>query len=196
MVLQETWCVDFNPLSAFPLHIRQLSEANLALACGSDIFHSHAVVRFRPNVAALFVRPEGQLLVCERTSFPGSWQFPQGGVDEGESLDQALAREVWEEIGLRPEHYDVLRHASGYRYMYPLDARLKKRKKHGFHGQEQTYYLCQIKPDAPAISLHHHAKEFSAYRWIQPSEFDLQWLPAFKHDVYREVMKDFFGVRL
>ncbi|TAE90760.1 MAG: NUDIX domain-containing protein [Verrucomicrobia bacterium] len=79
------------------------------------------MVRFRPNVAALFIRPEGQLLVCERSTFPGSWQFPQGGVDLGETLEQALAREVREEIGLLPEHYEVLRQESGYRYLYRAD---------------------------------------------------------------------------
>ena len=40
------------------------------------------------------VRPQGQLLVCERWSIPGAWQFPQGGVDDGETLEQALFREV------------------------------------------------------------------------------------------------------
>lgn len=154
------------------------------------------MVRFRPNVAALFVRPEGQLLVCERSSFPGSWQFPQGGVDLGESLEQALAREVREEIGLLPEHYDVVRHADGYRYIYPPETRIKKRKKHGYHGQEQTYYLCKLKPDAPEINVNQRPCEFSAYRWIDPSEFDMEWLPPFKHDVYRQVMKDFFGIAL
>lgn len=154
------------------------------------------MVRFRPNVAALMVRPEGQLLVCERSTFPGSWQFPQGGVDMGETLEQALAREVREEVGLLPEHYEILRHASGYRYMYPPEARLKKRKKHGFHGQEQTYYLCKLKPGAPQINVNQSPREFSNFRWIEPNEFDIEWLPPFKHDVYRQVMKDFFGVKL
>lgn len=154
------------------------------------------MVRFRPNVAALFIRPEGQLLVCERSTFQGAWQFPQGGVDPGESLEQALAREVREEIGLLPEHYDVVRQEQGYRYLYPQEARFKKRKKHGYHGQEQTYYLCKLKPGAPEVNVNQRPREFSAYRWIEPTEFDLEWLPPFKREVYRQVMKDFFGIIL
>jgi putative (di)nucleoside polyphosphate hydrolase len=154
------------------------------------------VVRFRPNVAALFVRPEGQLLVCERSTFQGAWQFPQGGVDPGESLEQALAREVQEEIGLLPDHYEVLRPATGYRYIYPPDVRVKKQKKHGYHGQEQTYYLCRLKPNAPEVNINQKPKEFSAVRWIEPTEFDLEWLPEFKREVYRQVMKDFFDLSL
>ncbi len=154
------------------------------------------MVRFRPNVAALFIRPEGQLLVCERSTFPGAWQFPQGGVDQGESLEQALAREVREEIGLLPEHYDVVRKADGYRYIYPPEARIKKRKKHGFHGQEQTYFLCHLKPGAPNINVNQSPREFSNYRWIEPGEFEIEWLPTYKHEVYRQVMKDFFGITL
>jgi putative (di)nucleoside polyphosphate hydrolase len=154
------------------------------------------VVRYRPNVAGLFVRPEGQLLVCERSTFKSSWQFPQGGVDPGETLDEALAREVQEEIGLLPDHYEVLRHADGYRYIYPPDVRFKKRKKHGYHGQEQTYYLCRLKPNAPEVNINQNPREFSAYRWIEPAEFDLDWLPEFKREVYRQVMKDFFDLSL
>ncbi|MES2474640.1 MAG: RNA pyrophosphohydrolase [Verrucomicrobiota bacterium] len=154
------------------------------------------MVRYRPNVAALIVNQEGNLLICERLTLPGAWQFPQGGVDAGESLIAALHREVREEVGLGPLHYDIIDQREGYRYLYPEQVRLKKVRKHGSHGQEQTYFLCHLKNGAPKVNVHQKPPEFRAYRWIPPSEFDLDWLPAFKRDVYREVMRDFFGITL
>ena len=152
------------------------------------------MVRFRPNVAALMVRPQGQLLICERWMIPGAWQFPQGGIDAGETPEQALSREVREEIGLEPRHYEVTARRDGYRYLYPTDVRSKKLLKHGSHGQEQTYFLCQLHHDSAPVNVAQKAREFSQYRWIQPLEFDLDWLPAFKRDVYRQVLWDFFQV--
>ncbi len=154
------------------------------------------MVRYRPNVAALIVNPAGNLLICERMTIPGAWQFPQGGVDAGESLEQALYREVWEEVGLSANHYEVVDMRDGYRYLYPKQARNKKVRKHGSHGQEQTYYLCHLKAGAPQVNVHQKPREFRAYRWILPIEFDLDWLPGFKRDVYREVMRDFFQIEL
>lgn len=154
------------------------------------------MVRYRPNVAALVVNPVGNLLICERWTIPGAWQFPQGGVDDGESVEEALYREVREEVGLAAAHYDVVQRRDGYRYLYPAEVREKKVRKHGSHGQEQTYFLCQLKPNAPQVNVNQKQREFRAYRWILPVEFDLDWLPAFKHDVYREVMRDFFQIEL
>lgn len=154
------------------------------------------MVRYRPNVAALIVNTAGNLLICERAGLPGAWQFPQGGVDAGESMEDALFREVREEIGIGSKHYEILDRRDGYRYLYPPDVREKKMRKHGNHGQEQTYFLCKLKPSAPPINVNQTPQEFGAYRWIQPEEFDLDWLPAFKHEVYRSVMADFFGVLL
>lgn len=154
------------------------------------------MVRFRPNVAALIVNPAGALLICERWTIPGAWQFPQGGVDAGESLEQALFREVREEVGLSARDYRILAKREGYRYLYPEPVRTKKLRKHGSHGQEQTYFLCALSPDAPPVNVNQKGREFRAYRWILPIEFDLDWLPDFKRDVYREVMRDFFGVAL
>ena len=154
------------------------------------------MVRYRPNVAALVMNSAGCLLICERATIPGAWQFPQGGVDPGETPEQALFREVREEVGLEPQHYEVVGHCEGYWYLYPQGVRGKKLRKHGNHGQEQTYFLCHLKPGAPRVNVDQKPKEFRAYRWILPEEFDLDWLPTFKRDVYREVMRDFFHLRL
>lgn len=158
--------------------------------------HISLMVRYRPNVAALVLDPAGNLLICERATVCGAWQFPQGGVDAGETLEQALFREVREEVGLEPHHYEVISLRQGYRYLYPEDSRHKKIRKHGSHGQEQTYFLCHLNPGAPAVNVNQKSREFRAYRWILPEEFDLDWLPRFKRDVYRQVMRDFFQIEL
>ena len=174
--------------------VKDLEELRIVITAWKCTIRS--MVRYRPNVAALVVNPVGNLLICERCTMPGAWQFPQGGVDMGESLEEALVREVREEVGLEARHYLVMDRREGYRYLYPEHARGKKLRKHGSHGQEQTYFLCHLKPDAPPVNVNQRQREFRAYRWILPEEFDLDWLPAFKRDVYREVMRDFFRVEL
>jgi putative (di)nucleoside polyphosphate hydrolase len=146
--------------------------------------------RFRPNVAALLVDSKGRLLICERRDFKDSWQFPQGGLDPGESPAQALQRELREELGLEPHHYRVLRQESGYRYHFPENSKAFRR----FIGQEQTYFLCKMLGTDADINLHTHKPEFVSWRWIQPEDFDFAWLPPFKHPVYRKVLHDFFNV--
>ena len=142
------------------------------------------------------VNEDGNLLICERVGVPGAWQFPQGGADAGETMEEALFREVCEEIGIGSKHYEIVDRRDGYRYLYPPDVRAKKIRKHGNHGQEQTYFLCKLMPSAPPIDVNQAPQEFGAYRWILPEEFDLDWLPSFKHEVYRSVMSDFFGIQL
>ena len=62
---------------------------------------------YRPNVAAIIRRTDGRVLLGQRSDFPESWQFPQGGVDEGESPADAVRREVLEETGLSDALYDL-----------------------------------------------------------------------------------------
>lgn len=149
---------------------------------------------YRPNVAALLVTGEGRLLVCERTETPGAWQFPQGGIDPGESAQEALLREVMEETGYNPGHYSLEAVRGGYRYDYPPEvlAFVKEKRRQAFVGQEQTYFLCRLKDEAPPPNL--DQREFCRFRWIFPGEFDLNWLPVFKREVYAAVLRDFFGV--
>ncbi|MFK7849769.1 MAG: RNA pyrophosphohydrolase [Akkermansiaceae bacterium] len=154
------------------------------------------MIRYRPNVAALLLNERGKLLICERKTIPGAWQFPQGGVDAGESHKEALFREIREEIGLDKKHYKIIKSKDGYRYLYPPDTQRKKLRKHGNHGQEQTYYLCELNPNAPEIDVDQSPQEFRDYRWIKPEKFELNWLPPFKQEIYQSVMKDFFKISL
>lgn len=147
---------------------------------------------FRPNVAALIMNRKGELLVCERSKKRGAWQFPQGGVKNGETNSEALEREVYEEVGLKKDDYKVKDSKDGYYYFYPADIRVKKK----WDGQVQTYFLCKLKKNAREIDLGEEDNEFVAYDWVKPEDFDVSWLPDFKLEVYREVMRDFFEVEI
>ena len=146
---------------------------------------------YRPNVAALILNPKGCLLVCERKHNDGAWQFPQGGVDKGESHKDALKREVLEEVGIPSKAYKIVEVIEGYKYDYPSGKSAKK----GYKGQKQTYYLCQLKKEVE-VDLHYHSDEFQAYDWIKPKKFRREWVPKFKQGVYEQVMLDFFDVEI
>ena len=147
--------------------------------------------RYRPNVAAIIRRADGKILVGERSDVPGGWQFPQGGQKQKETPEQALTRELLEEVGLGPESYRLVKQRGPYRYLF-MDGRTKN----GFHGQEQTYFLLELDDDAAAIDVATAQPEFRAVQWIKPGEFELDWVPGFKREVYRQVFLDFFGVAL
>ncbi len=55
---------------------------------------------FRPNVGIVLANEHGQVLWARRVG-QNAWQFPQGGIHQGETPEQALYRELYEEVGLR-----------------------------------------------------------------------------------------------
>ena len=148
--------------------------------------------KFRANVAALIVNRKGEILVCERINNKGSWQFPQGGVDKGETMLEALEREVSEEVGLTGDDYKIIEYREEYYYFYPAHIRAKKK----WDGQVQTYFLCKLKKKAKEVDLGKNNKEFCDFDWVKPKDFVVDWLPGFKLEVYREVMRDFFELEL
>jgi putative (di)nucleoside polyphosphate hydrolase len=145
---------------------------------------------YRPSVAGIIQNAQGQVLIGERCDAAGCWQFPQGGVEPGESREAALQRELEEELGLEAAEYAVNESRGPYRYLFPPG-----RTKRGFHGQEQQYFLLLLRP-AAKIDFATKVPEFRAVRWIDPAEFRLDWLPEMKQAVYRQVFLDFFGLSL
>ena len=152
---------------------------------------NETAIRYRPNVAAILQDDAGRILICERIDIPGAWQFPQGGVEPGETHTQALAREMMEELSLNPGDYRVISQKGPYRYTLG-----EGRTKHGFHGQEQQYFLLKLAAPESRIDVETAHREFRGSRWIEPAEFELRWLLPMKREVYRSVMRDFFGVDL
>ena len=92
---------------------------------------SLSVPIYRPNVAFLLLDDHDQLLICERLKIEGAWQFPQGGMDEGESPLEALHREVEEEVGLPPSSYEVLESRDGYCYLFPPEFKKGRKGRKG-----------------------------------------------------------------
>lgn len=148
-------------------------------------------IRYRLNVAAILRNGSGKILIGERADRAGAWQFPQGGVDEGETLSEALARELREEISLAPAAYQVLKSKGPYFYLFGNDKTVK-----GFHGKEQHYFLAHFTGDPGEIDVKTAHPEFQNVRWVDPAGFDIDWLPKMKRAVYRAVFKDFFGINI
>ena len=146
---------------------------------------------YRPAVAAILQDRSGRILICERSDTPGAWQFPQGGIEAGETPAAALAREVLEEISLSRASYSIASVRGPYRYRFP--AGLTKK---GFRGQAHHYFLLRLRGPKRLINTAAANAEFCQARWIRPDEFDLAWLPPMKRPAYRRVFRDFFGANL
>lgn len=148
-------------------------------------------LNLRQNVAGILRKPHGEVLIAERVDVPGAWQFPQGGVDKGETLEEAFRREMAEELSLNPGEYRVIEQRGPYQYLFGNNL-VKK----GFHGKLQHFFLAEFLVENPTIDVRTAHPEFRATRWIYPHEFRLLWLPEMKRELYRQVMRDFFEVEL
>lgn len=148
-------------------------------------------IRYRRNVAAILRNGSGKILIGERVDRDGAWQFPQGGVDGEETLEQALARELWEEIAVPASAYKIIESKGPYYYLFGNGKIVK-----GFHGKEQYYFLADFKGTASQIDPKTEHPEFRSVRWVKPEEFNITWLPKMKREVYRAVFLDFFGLEL
>ena len=149
---------------------------------------------FRANVGIVICNKMGQIFWARRYG-QHSWQFPQGGIDEGESAEQAMYRELHEEVGLTPKDVTILSVTRNW-LRYKLPKRLIRQGSNPVCiGQKQKWFLLQLdcnERDVNVLKTGH--PEFDDWRWVS------YWYPirnvvSFKRDVYRRVMKEFSPVR-
>ena len=144
---------------------------------------------FRPNVGIILANQCGRVLWAKRIG-QDAWQFPQGGINVDETPEQAMYRELYEEVGLQPEDVRVLACTRGW-LRYRLPRRLMRKDSRPLCiGQKQKWFLLElISPDEQVKVDLSDSPEFDDWRWVS------YWFPvgrvvAFKRDVYRRAMKE------
>jgi putative (di)nucleoside polyphosphate hydrolase len=145
---------------------------------------------FRPNVGIMLANARGEVLWARRIGQSG-WQFPQGGINEGESAEEALFRELHEEIGLKPDQVEMLACTRGW-LRYRLPERLVRRKETGplCIGQKQKWFLLRMLADDAAVRMDLGDKaEFDHWRWVS-YWYPLGQVVSFKREVYRRALKE------
>jgi putative (di)nucleoside polyphosphate hydrolase len=138
---------------------------------------------FRPNVGIVLLNQRNQVFWGKRIR-THSWQFPQGGIKHGESPEQAMFRELHEEVGLRPEHVRIVgRTRDWLRYEVP-DHYIRRDARGHYKGQKQIWFLLQLVGRDSDMNLRAtDHPEFDAWRWND------YWVPLemvieFKRQVY------------
>lgn len=144
---------------------------------------------WRPNVGAILRRGDNLYLMAERLTPRDTWQFPQGGVDAGETHEEALWRELHEELGLRDPRAlcEVVARGPAVRYDFPegYDAPIARRWK----GQEQTLFLLDYRGGDEDFDLElWHTPEFRAVGWFTREEM-CQRLWEFKRGVLEATLE-------
>ncbi len=145
---------------------------------------------YRPNVAAIVVSsayPKRiEILVAERSDMPGVWQFPQGGIDEGEKPKEALFRELLEEIGTDKVEV-IAKYPNWISYDFPAHVAHNMKP---FSGQRQRYFLVRLKKKAIIDLNAYKHQEFTQYRFASLDEV-MGLVSDFKRPVYEEAVAYF-----
>jgi putative (di)nucleoside polyphosphate hydrolase len=150
----------------------------------------HDDTKYRLNVGMVILNQFGNIFIAKRIDSRGSktWQMPQGGVMEGETEENAVFRELSEEIGTN--NVSISRVSNGYFY-YRIPELMKIKFWNGkFDGQKQRWFLVNFLGNDSDINIHTESPEFCQWSWCKPLEVQ-NCAIEFKRDTYIKVLKEF-----
>ena len=144
---------------------------------------------YRPNVGIIITNAQNQVFWGKRIR-QDSWQFPQGGIQHGETPAQAMYRELHEEVGLQPCHVQILgRTREWMRYEVPQHW-VKREWRGSYKGQKQIWFLLRlVGRDCDVCLRASEHPEFDAWRWID-YWIEMDTVIEFKRDVYRLALNE------
>ena len=141
---------------------------------------------YRPNVAAIVLSSsyplECEVFIASRIDVEEAWQFPQGGIDKGETPHKALFRELQEEIGTNDVEI-IAEYPTWISYDFPVAI---AKKMVPYDGQIQKYYLVKLNKNAK-INIKTEVPEFSQYKFV-PTNKLYEYITFFKRTVYKEIL--------
>ena len=144
---------------------------------------------YRPNVGIIIINDEQKVLLAKRLN-ENAWQFPQGGINEKESTEDAMYRELKEEVGLNHNHILVIEKTKGWlRYDVPKNW-IRNNSQQRYKGQKQVWFLLKFVGEDTDIFLRNTTKpEFDDWKWVS------YWTPLekvvdFKKDVYKKALSE------
>lgn len=144
---------------------------------------------YRPNVGIILANSRDEVFWGKRVH-QHAWQFPQGGIQHGETPERAMYRELGEEIGLQAGHVRILGRTRDW-LRYEVPERWVRRDWRGtYRGQKQIWYLLRMVGRDCDVKLRLSDKpEFDAWRWHE------YWVPLeavieFKRQVYRQALAE------
>ena len=143
---------------------------------------------YRPNVGIILCNAKNEVFWGKRIR-EHSWQFPQGGIKRGETPEEAMFPELYEEIGLLPEHVRILG-APGLVALRSAGAMDQARMARQLQGQKQIWFLLRLVGRDSDVSLRaSNHPEFDAWRW------NSYWVPLdvvieFKRGVYEQALSE------
>ena len=121
---------------------------------------------FRPNVVIILSNFEDRVFLGGRTRQSG-WQFPQGGIAVDETVEEAMYRELEEEVGLLPEDVEVLGSTKGWiRYELP-EKYIRRDVAPVCIGQKQRWFMLRLVGEDSCVRLDKTPlPEFNRWRWV------------------------------
>jgi putative (di)nucleoside polyphosphate hydrolase len=144
---------------------------------------------FRANVGIILTNADGKLMLGGRVGARG-WQFPQGGVFEGESAESAMYRELEEEVGLTSDDVELLGVTRDWlRYRLP-ERFIRKNSIPRCIGQKQRWFMLQLQAPVDRVRFDRsETPEFDRIRWVS------YWRPVneviyFKRRVYAAALHE------
>jgi len=144
---------------------------------------------YRPNVGIVILNDNNKVLWAKRAT-EDAWQFPQGGINEGESLEEAMYRELMEEVGLSPNHVEIIGQTKDW-LRYDVPRQWVRRDGYvRYRGQKQIWFLLKfIGKDSDILLTNSQNPEFDSWRW---DDFwsPLQQVVDFKREVYEKALNE------